>query len=244
MKSLPKKDQLQFVTAVCGYVFDGVDVSVSGPAAAAFLLAKPVLDKASKRAESGKKGVSKREANRKQTPSKTETNAKQTPSEGEKEVEVEEEVEVEVEVENEVLKKPLPGGRGTKSPDHTPAAAAVVADYLNRVNASASDLALEELRSFADTLGEAVCKRAMDIALDEKKATWSYIRAILRDKSARGVKSLADWDALEAVRPKGPPGPKNAPVPMPGQPGEADRRAREDMEQLRAMMQREREELP
>lgn len=230
MKSLPKKDQLQFVTAVCGYVFDGADVSVSGPAVAAFLLVKPVLDKASKRAESGKKGVSKREANR-----------KQTPSEGEKEKEVEVEEEVEVEVENEVLKKPLPCGRGTKSPDHTPAAAAVVADYLNRVNPSASDIALEELRSFADALGEAVCKRAFDIALDEKKATWSYIRAILRDKAARGVKCLADWDALEAVRPKGPPGPKNAPAPMPGQPGEADRRAREDMEQLRAMMQKERE---
>lgn len=200
MKSLPKKDQIQFVTAVCNYVFDDSDVNVSGPAAAAFLLVKPVLDKASKRSESGKKGISKREANRKQTSSKTESNEKQTASdvEGEKEVEVE--VEREVEVENEVLKKPLPGGRGTKSPDHTPAAAAVVADYLNRVNASASDFALEELRGFADTLGEAVCKRAMDIALDEKKATWSYIRAILRDKSARGVKSLADWDAMEDNR--------------------------------------------
>lgn len=126
-----------------------------------------------------------------------------------------------------------------RADDHTPAAAAVVADYLNRVNPSASDIALEELRSFADALGEAVCKRALDIALDEKKATWSYIRAILRDKAARGVKCLADWDALEAVRPKGPPGPKNAPAPMPGQPGEADRRAREDMEQLRELMRRE-----
>lgn len=126
-----------------------------------------------------------------------------------------------------------------RADDHTPAAAAVVADYLNRVNPSASDISLEELRSFADTLGEAVCKRAFDIALDEKKATWSYIRAILRDKAARGVKCLADWDALEAVRPKGPPGPKNAPAPMPGQPGEADRRAREDMEQLRELMRRE-----
>ena len=122
---------------------------------------------------------------------------------------------------------------------HTSAAAAVVADYINRVNPVASDIALEELRSFADTLGESVCKRAIDIALDEKKAAWSYIRAILRDKASRGVKCLADWDALEAVRPKGPPGPKNAPAPMPGQPGEADRRAREDMEQLRNLMRRE-----
>lgn len=45
-------------------------------------------------------------------------------------------------------------------------------------------------------MGPEVCLRAMDIALDEKKATWSYIRAILQDKYDRGVRCLEDWDAL------------------------------------------------
>ena len=48
-----------------------------------------------------------------------------------------------------------------------------------------------------------MCKRAFDIALDSKKATWPYIRAILRDKQARGVRCLADWDALEERRQPG-----------------------------------------
>ena len=78
-----------------------------------------------------------------------------------------------------------------------PTAASVLADYLNRVNPSASQASLDELRGYAESMGPDVCRRAIDIALDSKKATWPYIRAILRDKQARGVRCLADWDALE-----------------------------------------------
>lgn len=84
--------------------------------------------------------------------------------------------------------------------------AEVLADYLNRINAAASQTCLDELRGFAETVGPEVCKRAFDIALDSKKATWPYIRAILRDKANRGVKCLADWDALDVRRPNGQAG--------------------------------------
>lgn len=112
-----------------------------------------------------------------------------------------------------------------------PETAAVIADYASRVNPAASPRCLAELEAFARAMGPEVCRRAIDIALDERKATWSYIRAILRDKQAKGVKSLADWEALEV---------KRAPAPMPDKPGEADKRARDDMEQLREIMARER----
>lgn len=82
----------------------------------------------------------------------------------------------------------------TKRHAANPVIAAVVSDYLNRINPAASPTSLQELADYAEELGEAVCKRAFDIALDEKKSTWSYIRAILRDKAARGIKCLADWD--------------------------------------------------
>ena len=72
-----------------------------------------------------------------------------------------------------------------------------VADYLNRINPEASPRSLTELRGFAAEMGAAVCKRAFDIALDEKKTGWAYIRAILKNKRELGVKSLADWEALE-----------------------------------------------
>lgn len=82
----------------------------------------------------------------------------------------------------------------------TDKAAAVLVDYLDRVNPSASPASLDELRSYVDVMGPEVCRRAIDIALDSKKATWPYIRAILRDKQSRGVKCLADWEALETGR--------------------------------------------
>ena len=76
----------------------------------------------------------------------------------------------------------------------------VLFDYLNRINPTASQYSLDELKGYAEELGEAVCKRAFDIALDNKATKWPYIRAILRDKQSHGVKCLADWDALEQRR--------------------------------------------
>ena len=82
-------------------------------------------------------------------------------------------------------------------------AASVLSDYLNRINPSASQSSLDELRGFAEVMGPEVCRRAFDIALDSKKASWPYIRAILQDKQRRGVRCLADWDALgEAHKPE------------------------------------------
>ena len=81
------------------------------------------------------------------------------------------------------------------------AAAVVLADYLNRINPSASSTSLDELKGFAEVMGPDVCRRAFDIALDSKKTSWLYIRAILQDKQRRGVRCLADWDALEQSAP-------------------------------------------
>lgn len=80
--------------------------------------------------------------------------------------------------------------------------ASVLADFLDRINPAASSACLDELRTFAEEMGEAVCKRAFDIALDAKKASWPYIRAILRDKHKRGIKCLADWEASEKANEK------------------------------------------
>ena len=81
-----------------------------------------------------------------------------------------------------------------------PAIAAVMSAYLDKVNPNASQNSLEELRGYVEVMGAEVCLRAIDIALDAKKATWNYIRAILRDKQSRGVRCLADWDELEKSR--------------------------------------------
>ena len=125
--------------------------------------------------------------------------------EGEKEDEVE--GEKESEIENECSKILPPGGGNTKSPAAaagvsplSSTVAMVQADYLNRVNAAASPASLDELAGFVEAMGPDCCRRAFDIALDERITRWSYIRGILQDKQQRGVKCLADWDALDNRR--------------------------------------------
>lgn len=97
LKVLPKKDRLPFVTAICTYVFEGESKSLTGQASASFLLVKPILDKASKKAANGKRGGSKPKANLKQTESNIEG-----------EIEVEGEVEREEENENDSYIPPTP----------------------------------------------------------------------------------------------------------------------------------------
>ena len=112
-----------------------------------------------------------------------------------------------LEGENDMLKILPPGGGNTKSPaaaagvsSLSSAVAMVQADYLNRVNAAASPASLDELAGFVEAMGPDCCRRAFDIALDERITRWSYIRGILQDKQQRGVKCLADWDALDNRR--------------------------------------------
>lgn len=133
-------------------------------------------------------------------------------------------------------------GNNIPSPPLPPTgkAADVIADYLNRINASASQTTIDELKSYAESMGPDVCKRAFDIALDSKKASWPYIRAILQDKQARGVKCLADWDELDARRQENKPRRQNL------QPAcdrtAPDKRAVEDMERTRRLLMKMREE--
>lgn len=185
LKELPKKDQLPFVFAICSYVFEEETKPITGAAKSAFVLVKPILDKASKKAASGKQGGIKSKANNKQTESKTEANEKQT--ESHIQVEVEKEIEIENDsyyIKNNVNKK----------------AAAVIDDFLNRINPTPSQSCLHTLSGYADKLGTAVCKRAFDIALDNRKTNWPYIQAILQDKLENGVQCLADWDELDKKR--------------------------------------------
>lgn len=80
--------------------------------------------------------------------------------------------------------------------------AAVMTAYMEKVNPTPSQMSMDELKAYAENMGAEVCLRAIDIALDARKANWNYIRAILRDKQKQGVKCLADWDALDAKREK------------------------------------------
>jgi len=176
--------------AVIGYALDEEIPKLSGVPLSVFTLIRPTLDSGRNKA---KNRLNKQKTNQEQTGTKQEQNGKEGESEREVEKELEREVESECEGEGENDSSLPP----TPLPRSGPVAEAV-SDYLDRINPSASAASLEELGGYAEAMGAAVGKRAFDIALDSKKANWPYIRAILRDKQARGVRCLADWDALEA----------------------------------------------
>ena len=190
LKHLPKRDRADVLMAVIGYALDEEIPKLSGVPLSVFTLIRHTLDSGRNKA---KNRLNKQKTSQEQTGTKQEQNGKEGESEREVEKELEREVESECEGEGE-NDSSLPT---TPLPRSGPVAE-VISDYLDRINPSASSASLDELRGYAEAMGAAVCKRAFDIALDSKKANWPYIRAILRDKQARGVRCLADWDALEA----------------------------------------------
>lgn len=82
----------------------------------------------------------------------------------------------------------------------SPAVAAVMSAYMDKITATPSQTSLEELKGYVETMGAECCLRAIDIALDAKAANWLYIRKVLQAKAAQGVRSLADWDRVERER--------------------------------------------
>ncbi len=181
VKELPKKEQCAVILAICAYALDEKEPELTGTAKAIFSLVRPTLDSSRRKAESGKAG-----GKAKQTESKPKANAKQTEREKENEIENKKENEIENECYN-----PQPPEAEVEE---------AVSYFLDRVNPMASQTCLDELVGYARVMGAAVCKRAMDIALDNKSAKWSYIKAILADKQSRGVRCLSDWDDLEKER--------------------------------------------
>lgn len=108
----------------------------------------------------------------------------------------------------------------------------VVAAYKEKINKKPSKKSMDELKSYVGKMGAECCLRAFDVALDAKITTWPYIRGILEKKLSQGVRSLADWDAVDADRYK---------QKVPAQ-EEKDKSAREDMERMRRVMERMRED--
>lgn len=205
-----KASRAEAYDAICQYAMYGKEPdldSLPDAVAIAFELSKPNLDASRRKAVSGKRG-----GEAKQSGSKAEANDKQSASKKEKEKEKENEIEKEYEC--------------------TPISpfSAVLASYTNRINPIPTEMCRAELETFVRELGSEVCLRAIDVAIDERKTNWSYIRGILKAKKEQGVRSLADWDRVDAQRKSGN---KNA-VVVPQE--KKDQRAKADLENARRLL--------
>lgn len=70
--------------------------------------------------------------------------------------------------------------------------------YLDRINSQPSPSCVDMLKFYTEDMGGDVVCRAIEIAIDEKATSWSYIRAILQNWARKRVKSLADVERIEA----------------------------------------------
>lgn len=73
----------------------------------------------------------------------------------------------------------------------------VMSFYLDRINSMPSTSLTAELTEYTAQLSADVVLHALNIALDEHKTSWSYIRAILEHYKRDGLRTLADVQASE-----------------------------------------------
>lgn len=93
-----------------------------------------------------------------------------------------------------------------------------------------SESAQEELLSLSDGMEEGLLLQSLEIARDNGKLNWGYVRGILRNWQKNGVKTLGEFKEQEARR-KGNKSGGNPSIPVPGAQDVAESRRR--MEQLR-----------
>lgn len=204
LKMIRKKpDRADAYDAIINYALYGTEPDMEKlpeTAAIAFELIRPNLDASRRKAENGKRGgegkksESKQEANGKQEEPESKPKANLNQEEAGTEKEDEKEKEKEDEYKCSYSPTPLPPAEKANP---------VLSYYRDKVNPTPSESCLVTLQEYAEDLGVDVCKKAIDVAIDDGKASWSYIRAILADKRGRGIRTLADWDRAEEQRKNG-----------------------------------------
>lgn len=68
----------------------------------------------------------------------------------------------------------------------------VMSAYMDKISAMPSTVVAAEIKAFLSVMSADAVLHAIDYAVDERKYSWSYIRAILRDYKRRGLTSLED----------------------------------------------------
>ena len=170
LRYLPQAERAEIVLAICAYALDGEQPQgLDGAPASMFTLIKPTLDAARRKAEGGQRGRS----------------GKDTGNKKENEIEIKNENENETETE---------GKRGVCDEMKQ-----VLEQFRRQIDANPSPSCERELGAFVQKLSAQTVQQAIEIAVDEQRPTWAYLRGILRNYERYGVRA------------------RNAPKQLPGQ---------------------------
>lgn len=99
--------------------------------------------------------------------------------------------ENEIVVVNEYENEDIDDGEISKSKDSTDLAR-VMNFFLDRINPMPSRICIDEITQFTKSLGADVVLHALNIAIDERKTAFSFIRGILRNYERDGLKTMDD----------------------------------------------------
>lgn len=99
--------------------------------------------------------------------------------------------ENEIVVVNEYENEDIDGEDVPKREDSTDLAR-VMNFFLDRINPMPSRICIDELTQFTKSLGADVVLHALNIAIDERKTAFSFIRGILRNYERDGLKTMDD----------------------------------------------------
>ena len=197
LKDLKASDRSKIYDAVLEYVFDEKAPSLSGTVAAIFQLIKPTLDAGAKKAENR---LNKTKSNEEQTENKKNQSRKE--KEKEREVEREIEVESEREIENEyyiISSSTTP----PNPPEYDPELSETVSAFQDAFGEYLSRSAMQEIvHTWFPHFGKTVLLYALDVAKDNGKLSWAYIRAVLMRWKQDGLTTVAEIQAEAEAREK------------------------------------------
>lgn len=182
-EQLPPKQRAEFLSALVYYALDEIEPErLSSAARAAFEVVRPVLDKARRKALSGKAGGeasremrSKTEAESKQTGSKT----KQTGSTGISPVYTGAVTEIETDTVTGAYIMASPEGESKETFSE-------VFDALRRNGVFMADKDNMDCEALCEEYGSRAVVQAIDRARDQNAPRWSYIRAIVTSGGVGG----------------------------------------------------------
>ncbi len=74
--------------------------------------------------------------------------------------------------------------------------------YMDKIDRDPSPDSMDKLTGYYRNLGEAMCVRAIYRAVDAGARKWLYVQGIFQKILSQGVRTIEDWDAVEAKREK------------------------------------------
>lgn len=92
--------------------------------------------------------------------------------------------------------------REEKLPQNDPGLGRVMTLYMDKIDRDPSPDSMDKLTGYYRNLGEEICTRAIYRAMDAGARKWFYVQGVFQKILSQGVRTIEDWDRLDAQHEK------------------------------------------